>query len=232
MFLCFTIQAQEPDSVSVKSNITQLEKVNPELRIPSKDEIREYQKDRHLNYEESRPVEYPVWMLKIMDWFGRLFGKALSTFFQREVLITLFVILLLGLIVAIILRTQNVTFRNLFARKRLDVDESEFYTEDVNKLDFESLISESIKTKNYRLAIRFLYLKNLKILSDASLINWNPNKTNYSYQYEIDNLDIRNRFIELTRIFDFVWYGEFELDEAGFRDAYSYFDEFNNAVRV
>jgi len=168
--------------------------------------------------------------MKIMDWFGRRVGDAFEAFFQREVLITIFVLLLVCLIIAIILRTQDVTFRNLFGRKKMDLEESHFYSEDVNKLDFENLISESIKVKNYRLAVRFLYLRSLKALSDASVINWNPNKTNYSYQYEIEDPSVRKTFIELTRIFDFVWYGEFELDEVNFREANDYFDEFNKAL--
>ena len=226
------MQAQETDSVSVSvsSSIKQLEKEIPELRIPSEDKIKKYQDDKHFDYRESRPVEYPDWLLAIRDWFAKMFGKSLLVVFTREFWLITFVLLLTALIVAIILRSQDITLRNLFGKRKIDTDEAEFYSEDVNKLDFEKLINESIKTKNYRLATRFLYLKNLKALSDRLIISWNPNKTNYSYIYEIENEKLRTYFIESTRIFDFVWYGEFLLDDDNFNDAHSVFNEFNRKI--
>lgn len=224
------LQAQETDSVSVKSNIRQIEKVVPELRIPPKEKIKKYQADKHFDYRESRPVEYPEWVLKIMDWFGSLFDKSLSVVFTKAFWITIFVVLLTFLIIAIVLRMQGVTLRNLLGRRKIDTEESEFYSEDVNTMDFDNLISESVKTKNYRLAVRFLYLKNLKALSDRLIINWSPNKTNYSYLYEINSENLRSDFVESTRIFDFVWYGEFQLDESSFNDAHNVFNEFNRRI--
>jgi len=224
------LYAQDADSVRASSDVKQLEKVIPELRIPSKDKIKAYQADKHFDYNESKPTEYPEWMLKIMDWFGDVFGKSLSVVLSRSFLTTVFIILLAVLIIAIILRVQDISLRNLLGRRKMDTDETEFYSEDVNTMDFESLISESVKTKNYRLAVRFLYLKNLKALSDRLIINWNPNKTNYSYQYEIANDSLRSEFVESTRIFDFVWYGEFELDDNSFNDAHNIFNDFNRRI--
>lgn len=225
MFVClcssFQLAAQEQDSVIV------LKETKIDLRIPVDTKIKEYQKDKHFNYEQSHRFEYPEWVLKIFDWFDRLFGKTLNKVFSREFLMITSGIFIAILLIAIILRVQNVRLRNLLSRRKLNDEEVHIYAEDVNGMDFESLISTSINSQDYRLATRFLYLKNLKALSDKQIINWNPNKTNYSYQYEIANVALKQKFVESTRIFDFVWYGEFILDANSFEEAHNFFKELN-----
>lgn len=234
--VCLNIQAQDtiafiPPVVTSDKAENILEKGNPELRIPPKEKIEEYKKNKHFQYQESERFKYPDWLLDFLDWLDRLFGRTASKVLTRELFITIFVVLLVSLIVTIILRTQDISLRTLFGKKKIETDEVEFYSEDVNNMNFESLIAESIKNKNYRLAVRFLYLKNLKTLSDREIITWNPNKTNYSYQYEIQNDRLRSEFINTTRIFDFVWYGEFILDGQSFDSAHNMFNEFNRMIQ-
>nr|WP_233454750.1 DUF4129 domain-containing protein [Hymenobacter negativus] len=54
----------------------------------------------------------------------------------------------------------------------------------------------------------------LKTLSDRGLINWQPDKTNHAYLAELPPTGaIRDDFREITRQFEFVWYGELALSE-------------------
>ena len=80
------------------------------------------------------------------------------------------------------------------------------------------------------MATRFLYLKNLKLLSDKLIIKWNINKTNYSYQHEIKDAAIRSGFLETTFIFDYVWYGEFPVDEYQYSIVENRMNDFNKMV--
>jgi len=218
-----TVSAQVQDS-------TVLQKTAVDLRIPSEDKIKKYKDDKHFNYEDSRQREYPEWLLKIFDWFGDKMGWTLNKVFSREFSLFIFSTLFVILIIAIIMRVQDVSLRNIFGRRKLETDELDIYAEDVNKMDFETLISDSIKARNYRMAVRFLYLKTLKAMSDNHLIDWSPNKTNYSYLNEIKSVTVRNKFIESTRIFDFVWYGEFVLDDKSFDEAHNFFKELNRSI--
>lgn len=110
-------------------------------------------------------------------------------------------------------------------------DQIDIYTENVHNMNFDELIANALKNKDYRLVVRFLYLKNLKLMSDKEIIDWSTNKTNYSYQYEIKNNSLRNKFLEATLIFDYVWYGEFALDESQFSEINRRMNEFNNMVK-
>ena len=96
--------------------------------------------------------------------------------------------------------------------------------EDISKLNFDDLISSAIETKNYKLAIRYLYLKSLQLLSDHEIIELKENKTNHQYLSEIKNSRISGAFRNAMIIFEWIWYGEFSIDE---RTMNSSRDEFN-----
>lgn len=91
--------------------------------------------------------------------------------------------------------------------------------EQIHHLNFEELINKEIKAKNYRLAIRYYYLKTLKRLSDKAMIQWDINKTNTDYQYEIKSPELREKFVEICYLYDYIWYGEFSIDEQMFLQA-------------
>jgi hypothetical protein len=90
--------------------------------------------------------------------------------------------------------------------------------------DFDALIRQALQNSNYRQAIRYQYLRTLHLLADKNLVALAPDKTNYQYVTEIVNRDSQQAFAGLTLNYEYVWYGEFEIDkdiydkiETGFR---------------
>ena len=59
----------------------------------------------------------------------------------------------------------------------------------------------------------------LKSLSDKNIIEWDIEKTNLDYQREIQNTEIKKNFRFLSYVYEYSWYGEFELTEDDFRKA-------------
>jgi len=88
--------------------------------------------------------------------------------------------------------------------------------DNIHEIDFEKEIKNAIKKQNFRLATRFLYLKLLKVLNEIEYINWQPGKTNTIYQYELNNTGISNSFKKLSGMYEFSWYGHFELSQPEF----------------
>jgi len=79
-------------------------------------------------------------------------------------------------------------------------------------VDFATRLAEAEAAGNWRLAVRLGYLQLLKTLSDNALINWQPDKTNHAYLAELPLAGtLRVDFREITRQFEFVWYGELAL---------------------
>jgi hypothetical protein len=102
--------------------------------------------------------------------------------------------------------------------------------ENIHDINFDGAIEEAISKHNYRLAVRLLYLKCLKQLSDASLIKWQPEKTNNSYLNELADADQKAVFGSLTRRFEYVWYGEFPIDGQAFSRINLQFQEFKGKI--
>ena len=87
-------------------------------------------------------------------------------------------------------------------------------SEDLNNMDLPNAISEAEQGGNYRLALRLQYLRSLKQLSDRKLIDYTINKTNHDYARELAGTRYAESFSRITFLYEFGWYGEFEVDKA------------------
>jgi hypothetical protein len=101
--------------------------------------------------------------------------------------------------------------------------------ENLNLLNFDELFRSALDNKQYRLAIRYLFLKSLKLLSDKEMIELKNNKTNHQYFLEIKNTQIANVFQEATLSFEWIWYGEFPVNEEIMNSSQN---KFNNLFRL
>jgi hypothetical protein len=53
-------------------------------------------------------------------------------------------------------------------------------------------------------------------MSDKNIIEWDIEKTNSDYSYEIKNEKLKEDFNYLSYLYNYIWYGEFELTEDTF----------------
>lgn len=67
--------------------------------------------------------------------------------------------------------------------------------------------------KNYRLAIRYLYLQALQNLSGKGALQLLTNKTNNEYITELRGKLYQNDFAAITLSYEYVWYGKFDISE-------------------
>jgi hypothetical protein len=85
--------------------------------------------------------------------------------------------------------------------------------ENIHEMDFEKLIQEALARKEYRLAIRLLFLHGLKLLADRHHITWEPGKTNHDYLNELTSKELKTGFNELNFYFEYAWYGNFVITD-------------------
>lgn len=107
-------------------------------------------------------------------------------------------------------------------RKIINYDEIE---KNLHLVDFEKLIQNSLQLGENRLTIRYYYLWLLKKMSEKQIIEWDVEKTNSDYLYEIKNEAQKEDFAYLSYLYNYIWYGEFELDEATFTKAKTAFEK-------
>jgi Domain of unknown function (DUF4129) len=129
------------------------------------------------------------------------------------------ILIFFGIIVLGILLALGFKPSFLFRKNTSDINignKNEVDTEDINTIKFESELDKAIRLKNYKLAVRIMYLEVLKTLNDKQLIDWNKNKTNLDYVKEIKNTNLKADFRQITNSFDYVWYGNFNIDASTF----------------
>jgi large-conductance mechanosensitive channel len=138
-----------------------------------------------------------------------IFNNILGSSFIRVLLWFLVIAFVLFIIYRLFL-ADGVFKRNTKARKEEADVEVEIITDES---DFDALIRQALQQANYRQAVRYQYLRTLHLLAGKNFIELAPDKTNYQYVREIANRNHQNDFAALTLNYEYVWYGEFDIEK-------------------
>lgn len=104
--------------------------------------------------------------------------------------------------------------------------------EDIHNTDFKALIGSAEAENNYRLAIRYYYLWLLKRLSESGTITYDVEKTNSDYQNEIHSEPLKKSFGYTCYLYNYIWYGEFPVNQDEFNHAKITFNELLNQTKL
>jgi len=102
----------------------------------------------------------------------------------------------------------------------------------IHVTDFKTLIASAEAEHNYRLAIRYYYLWLLKDLTYAEIIEYDVEKTNSDYQNEITSKSIKDQFSYTSYLYNYIWYGEFDVNEIEFFKAKEAFIQFLKSIKA
>jgi hypothetical protein len=97
--------------------------------------------------------------------------------------------------------------------------------------DIDGQLTHFMQIKDYRQAVRYLYLKSLRLLVDRGMIRFHQQSTNQEYLRQLSALPQAAPFRELTIAYEKVWYGEFPINEGQFGRLHSYFEDFFKTCR-
>lgn len=186
--------------------------------------IEKYKKDSDYDYSVYQVSESSWDQFKI--WIGRHYNRLMRWLFgdyeASSVLAFLIKIFPYLIVVGIF-----ILFIYLFVkynwRKRIfnepDASSLLFSEEEdiIRRKDIDQLIEKALQIQNYRLAIRYQYLKSLRFLEEGNIIKYEFSKTNQDYIKELQQHPIRSLFSEITRYYDFAWYGGFPVSLAQYQ---------------
>ncbi len=209
----------------------------PKVEIPEK-HLEKYRKDQDFNYV-IKPTEDNIF-IKMLNWLKNKFYQLLIKFFswllgeKNAGNFVRFIIRALPYIAVLIF--TYLIFRYLIGAELISIGQNKTLPKGkvhnlndeqiIKEADLDSLINEAVNEKDYRLAIRYYYLKTLKQLIDNQLIDWHPDKTNRDYVNELKSKDLKPLFKHLTFIYDYVWYGKFTPSEEDFMTFKEDFNKF------
>ena len=98
--------------------------------------------------------------------------------------------------------------------------------------DLEGRLQHYLQTRDYRQAVRYLFLKSLRLLDDRGLIRYHQEATNHEYWRQLSQTPQAKPFRNLTLIYEKVWYGEFPLGSPLFEQVHQFFEDFYKTVRA
>lgn len=152
-----------------------------------------------------------------------------QNFSWLNTMIWIFVIVALVSLLIWFLATGNV---GLFRRSAVKILEEtgEHPIENIFETNFNKEIQKAVSEQNYRLAVRLLYVRTLRQLSDHNLIDYRPEKTNSDYLFQLAGTKYYQDFFKLTRNFDYTWYGQFQLTQDNFSIIQNQFSSFQNQL--
>jgi hypothetical protein len=199
-----------------QSGIKLYDNSNVDLRIPARQELERFRKDKDFHYEKKVISGNTVAdiLSSWVDWlqrkfFSRLFSKEAQPFWR----IFPYIVIAAALVIVVIALRRG-DFFGLFSRKRGRSGEVIYDTEEnIHEIDFDSMIKKFTDNNEYRMALRYRFLKTLRNLSEKGAIAWQKEKTNRDYVKELGVEPARSSFNELVNIFEYVWYGSFDIDK-------------------
>lgn len=237
IFICLSFSLWSQSNVDKQTFIDKthtIQKVNEDTssNIPGL-KFEEKIKDKYSSSEfeyEIKTSELSAWD-RFKQWlakvFKELFGLSNTNISEKYVDLTLriicaaIVLYVIYLIVKIILNKEgNWAFGKNSSQSIINYDEIE---KNLIQIDFEKLIKETLAQNNHRLAIRYYYLFMLKKMSQKGIIEWQLEKTNSDYEYEIKDSKLKNRFKELSYLYNYIWYGEFDIEDSTFNHSIATF---------
>ncbi|GAA4508731.1 hypothetical protein GCM10023172_41310 [Hymenobacter ginsengisoli] len=183
------------------------------VRRPAAAHLRELRGQREFDYREvvaDEPAQASLWQ-RLLGWLLRSLAPLLDTKGGRIAWKGLFYGLMAAGLVFAVLKFLQVDITRAFGRTSRRVPLAyEAGQENIHELDFPAAIAEAEATGNHRLALRLGYLQLLKQFTDRDFIAWQPDKTNQAYLHELaaSYPSARPAFAELTRQFEYSWYGE------------------------
>lgn len=138
---------------------------------------------------------------------------------------------LLGLLLVYVIY-RIIVNNSLFYRpsRKLKAEET-IMEEEIKEVDLDAKIRQALASADQRAAIRFMYLKGLQRLDLAGLIRYHPQATNYEYTRQMKAHPLLADFAWLTHVYEYIWYGEFTVNEDQFGQLQSQFEKFYKSVR-
>ena len=200
---------------------------------PYQDIIKRYETDDFVYSEniKDRVGALQRILARLADWLGSIMPDNPYKFREEfgYVFAFLAVIALAFILYKVLYNRKQYFIKHDEEENELDV--LAYVERNLMNSNLDPYIQEAVAQKNYALGIRYLQLLNIQKLAQTDQIKWKQSKTNAEFAQEIQNVELRRGFLECTKIFDYVWFGQFELTEVNFNQYQELFHQYQNQIK-
>lgn len=211
------------------SDISVVDSSKVQLRLPDSKFADSYRLQKEFNYmmPPFRPnlfqqlIEYLKNKFESWKWFSNIIPLIFKVLMWVAVIFFLFIVI-----------TKTKLYKLFYTDKEFGTPEFEFSSVNEPSIDLEEAIRSQVEQKQYRFAVRLLYLKVINILRSKEYIHYSKEKTNVDYWRDLTNDDLKSQFYIITSIYNHVWYGDLEIGEEQFLRFETSFQSIYTAIDV
>lgn len=179
-------------------------------RSPDVADIEQLKQDSRYDYElvNNRP-----------GWLARMFSRFIEMLVGQSQGLTFVSFLLIGLMVIgfviFILRLLDIPVVGFIVFAKAGKKEELLFSDNISS-DNEGKLTELLDMYRsngaFREAVRILYLLTLRKLENCGVLELRDYKTNRDYVREIKDATLKELFSNLVKIYDHVWFGQYDPD--------------------
>jgi hypothetical protein len=143
-------------------------------------------------------------------------GEIFSSPVWGILLWALFIAVVAYIIYIVVLNKGNFIFKR--KSRSLNQDDIDGLAEPFETIDWEKLTQKALQANDLRLAIRYSYMRLLQLMQEKQLIRYRDDKTNFEYSMELAPTLYSQPFRQLSRQYEFAFYGNYIPSEAAYRE--------------
>lgn len=201
-----------------------------ELRQMPKKDLDAYRSNPAFQYSHPPAVSRSLWD-SILSWLWQKWNALTQYRGIRDGLKVLQWVLPIALLLYAVLRMMGMEKAMLWVKgDKGNMRAFDLMSENIHEIDFEKEITAAELDGRYRDATRLHYLQSLRLLSGKGIIQWSRNKTNIDYTRDMKGTPLADGFADITRIFEYVWYGELPVSAVDYRTVSERFADFNKTA--
>ena len=173
----------------------------------------------------------PAYWTKEKKISRKNFWDYVFDFFASDLVKFIFYVVVGALILLVFYRIIIVNDLFIFyssRKKRLQGEEPA--RAEIDRAAIDKKIQEAIDGSDYNSAVRYLYLKTLYTLNDKKWIQFHSEATNQEYLNQMSQHKRSKDFGYLTQVYEYVWYGKFEINAQQFASVHNNFKSFHAGI--
>ena len=143
-------------------------------------------------------------------------------------------IIIIGLLLTIVilyLRNNQLGFFASSAKKIKSEEITDNISDNIFEIDFDAAIAKAIAQSDFRLATRLFFLRLLKTMTEKNILEYAADKTNFDYLFTLSNTKYYTAFATAARNYEYIWYGNFEVNAQQFATIKQGFENFELQLR-
>lgn len=201
-----------PGYVLASGHIEKIDSTAIEIHKPSTESIQKFKSQKEFQYNR-QVYQGPGWWEQFMNWLSRKLDEKIPEGTTKAVWDVVKTVVVIAAVLLVLYWLFQSEMRGLFYKNRSSKYNQIEELLQKSETDLDAYLKQAVEQADYNQAVKWYYIKTLKLLTEQGLIKWRQEKTNHQYFAELSEAQTRQQFERLTNFFEYSNYGHFVLNK-------------------